>query len=274
MKRCHGLTLMELLVVIAIIAVLIGLLLPAIIQVRESAARVQGMNNLKQIGLAIQSFASAHNGRLPSVDGDRRSVNPNQSFYVPLLPYLGFDNWWIPMETGGYVLFKPLISPVDPTVDVAIEEKFYATSYTANARAFGWSVRLSSSFPDGTSNTLAIAERYAFNCGGRPYPNEHRILEGPVFGIFDLNPFPCWRRATFADSWDYQPPPGPFADMTFQVRPRIEDCNPFMPQTGHRGGMLVALVDGSVRGLRGGMSPTTYWAAVLPADRTALGPDW
>jgi prepilin-type N-terminal cleavage/methylation domain-containing protein len=286
----RGFTLIELLVVIAIIAILIGLLLPAVQKVREAAARTQCQNNLHQLGLAVQDYASANNSYVPpcwSPDSGGGTFNTGKigansssigTIHFFLLPYIEQDN--IYKNAGASAanqasqIIKVLICPSDPSLNSNIQRYGYAsTNYAANLKVFDprGPGTIVTSMPDGTANTVIFAERYkvcAPSWGGYTGPAwaMHPAYVGhgwdtPVFG---------WHEA----GGGYDPSFNGGTGQPFQVTPAVSACDWRVMQGAHSGVMVVGLGDGSVRGVNGGLSLTTWVRACTPNDGQVLGSDW
>lgn len=151
-----GLSVIELIVAVAIIATLVGLLLPAIQKIRSAAIRTKSMNNLRQIDVAMHSFAASSEGALPGID---------TAVLLQLLPYLdggeaAMNRWR--SNLGGNIDMAVFLDPADPTLLSPQYQPDYGlpignrSSYVANAVALAGRPILPSSFPDGVSNTIAF----------------------------------------------------------------------------------------------------------------------
>lgn len=258
----RGFTLIELLVVIAIIATLIGMLLPAIQKVREAANRAKCMNQMKQLVLASHNYANVNNGRLPSL---MHPLPYGETLFMLVLPYIDQSNLAVIIPNWDLLKKTNMIGigcPSDVTCPTWKCTHGYAVgSYAPNFQLFGTVKPKSQTYlpkyrinniPDGASNVLFLAERYALPNGLHSSAENTWTTAAHITGT------------QFA--WESQDPP--------QVRVKQSESDHTRPNSAHIGGMVGGMGDGSIRIISGTISQPTWWNLCVPDDGNVLGDDW
>jgi len=299
-RRRSAFTLIELLVVIAIIAILIGLLLPAVQKIREAANRMKCTNNIKQISLGTINAADTNQGVLPPSIGlypgfAVATGNSDGGLFLHILPYVEQDNlfkaslsadsrngnlptynqWTAPIQQSKLKLYR---CPSDPTIG----DQAAFSGYSQNGQVFGhnyvnWGSNLTifpSGIPDGTSNTIFFTDKLAFcdkDYGIWDYPQNYWPDWGPIIASSQLGRGGLPIGNNYAPvAPQYQPPK---TTMT-GVDSRSRNCFGARASTFHSGGIVTGLGDGSVRTVNPNINAATWWAALTKDGGETLGGNW
>jgi prepilin-type N-terminal cleavage/methylation domain-containing protein len=289
-----GFTLIELLVSIAIIAVLIGLLLPAVQKVRESASRVRCTNHLKQLGLALHSFHGAHS-KMPPGLGWFPAFQPGAgvgTLLFHILPFVEQENLYRRSEYANYYFAannRVYSEPVklfqcssDPTLENGVftdwmGNRWGASSYAINAQmvtevdSAGYIrnagvCRNFASLTDGLSNTIFSGEKYV-RCTNPIFPRGGSLW---AYWVTDTSLVPY--HPGFGISWS-STSIGPGSRFQVQPTPIDGNCDPTRLSTPHSPGMPAGMADGSVRLLSRNMTGTLWWHLCTAQGGEVIG-DW
>jgi prepilin-type N-terminal cleavage/methylation domain-containing protein len=310
-QRRRAFTLIELLVVIAIIAILIGMLLPAVQKVREAANRATCANNLKQIGIAIHNYASANRDQIPPGMASFTNVAnnggyPGGPFHIQLMPFIEQDaivRGWI--QANHYFSWDSGVNGIHgQTTSTAVK------GYRCPSDPTPSSDGARSNNPGGWPVTSYFRNWYLFDIGGGYQPPP--ATNGYYFTLsqYTIGTIPDGTSQTigvmerYADingsiytgtqysglythhgqdryHWGYSQWAPVYGGWTQGVTPPLPQNN-VRPQnaqywsvnSGHGPNNLVLMMDGSARTVGGGISQGTWNAVVLPADGTQPGANW